>query len=157
MCVSRVDPHLESVAHSHFLAPSIISGTQNSGWQAEDSSKVLSCLIPLQGSATSLWTAICLLAVWLGEQPSWTSAFVYSTLYKCTQPSLGRKSPETVLRASPEPDLIPRSEYSAQSVRALARICAICFLTQMLLPLSNYLIFLFSWRCFSITKDTLQF
>lgn len=107
VCVNRVDPHLESVAHGRFLAPSIVSGTQNSGRQAEDSSEVLSCLKPLQGSATSLWPAICLLAVWLGEQPSWTSAFVYNVCYKHTPRSLGKKSPETVLGASSEPDLIP--------------------------------------------------
>lgn len=110
VCVSRVDPHLESVAHGRFLAPSTLSGTQSSGWQAEDSAEVLSCLMPLQGSATSLWPAICLLAVWLGEQPSRTSAFVYNVRYKHTQPSLGRKSPETALRADSEPDPIPRSD-----------------------------------------------
>lgn len=135
---------LETAGRGPVLAPGILSGAQNSDWQNEDSPEVLSCSMPLQGTATSLWLTICLLAVWPGEQPSLTSALAYDMHYKHPQPSLGRKSPETLLSASPRARADARIGVFWTEWERLLPVCAFCFLTQILLPLLNGFIVLFS-------------
>lgn len=136
-------PTLETAGHGHglVLAPGVLSGAQNSDWQDEGSPEVLSCPMPLQGSATSLWPTICLLAVWFGEQPSLTSALAYNMHYKIPSPAQEGSPQRRCSALAAEPELMPGWENSGHNVRDLYHVCAFYFLTQILF---SGFIFLFS-------------